>query len=248
MAQGDPPDDVRDASAPDEGGTSQAGLLVRHERPGDAAAIAEVIAAAFRGHPSSQGRETGAVARLRRDKALVVSLVAQTNAGVAGHIAFSRVIITGAGGGWYGLGPLAVAPSLHKRGIGQLLVRSGLEELRAISARGCVLLGDPGFYGRFGFRPWPGLMLEGAPPEHVLGLPFGKDEPAGEIAFHSAFYEADPTGPGGAAAIRSADVTPLPPGDSRCPSRSGCAPAFRDLPRASGGAGGHRCAGTAHPQ
>ena len=166
-------------------------VSIREERASDAAAIAGVISAAFEGHPHSQGREAAIVARLRRDEALVISLVAESSDGIVGHIAFSRVLITGALGGWYGLGPLAVSPHLQRRGIGQLLVRSGLGELRSIHARGCVLLGDAGYYGRFGFRTWPDLTMDGAPQQHVLGLPFGQDEPGGEIAFHSAFFEAD---------------------------------------------------------
>jgi putative acetyltransferase len=191
---------------PEHGGNraTEPAVVIRQERPGEAAEIAAIIAAAFEGHPHSQGREASIVAGLRRDKALVISLVAQTSGGLAGHIAFSRVVITGAGGGWYGLGPLAVPPALQKRGIGQLLVLRGLEELRTLGAKGCVLLGDQGYYGRFGFRPWPGLVLEGAPTEHVLGLPLGKDEPEGEIAFHSAFYEAGPQAPVGSADEREA--------------------------------------------
>ena len=63
----------------------------------------------------------------------------------------------------------------------------GLEELRSRGARGCVLVGDPGFYQRFGFRSSSGLTYEGVPKENVLCLPFGTDAPWGSIHAHEAF-------------------------------------------------------------
>jgi putative acetyltransferase len=165
------------------------GLLIRDERPGDVDVIASVLTAAFDGHPHSQGREAAILAALRRRHALVSGLVAEENGRVAGHVAFSAALIEGSGGGWFALGPLATRPDRQRRGIGSALVRQGLRGLRELGAKGCVLLGDPGFYGRFGFRSWPGLTHDAAATANVLALPFGADEPEGEITFHSAFYE-----------------------------------------------------------
>ena len=174
---------------------SESAIVIRPERASDAAAISAIVTAAFEGHPHSQGREAGIVALLRRDQAMVISLVAETESGVIGHVAFSRVLITGAPGGWYALGPLAVAPAEQRRGVGQQLVRAGLRELGSVQARGCVLLGDAGYYGRFGFQSWPGLTFEDVPREHVLGMSFGRDVPEGEITFHSAFFATGDGGP-----------------------------------------------------
>ncbi len=80
---------------------------------------------------------------------------------VVGHIAFSPVTIDGRDLGWYGLGPLAVHPDRQRLGIGALLVRTGLDLLRDQAAQGCVLLGDPLYYARFGFRQDPGLEFPG---------------------------------------------------------------------------------------
>lgn len=180
-------------------------MPIREERRGDAGPIGTILQEAFRGHPQSQGREAAIVEALRRQHALVVSLVAEipgadsadgegpggTEApALAGMVAFSRVVLEGSGGGWFGLGPLAVQPAWQRRGIGSRLVERGLADLRRLGATGCVLLGDAAFYGRFGFVTFPGLTLDGAPDHQVLGLPFGKAEPEGRIAFHSAFYEA----------------------------------------------------------
>ena len=54
-------------------------------------------------------------------------------------------------------------------------------------AKGCLLLGDPGYYERFGFRNLAELILEGVPPENFLSLPFGEDRPQGTVAFHEGF-------------------------------------------------------------
>lgn len=164
-------------------------VAIRDERPADAEAIATVITAAFAGHPRSQGREAAIVAGLRRRHALVVGLVAEEDGHVVGHVAFSSAVIEGSGGGWSALGPLAVRPDRQRRAIGSALVREGLAALRRVGARGCVLLGDPAFYGRFGFRSRPGLRYEAVPADSILALPFGRTEPEGEILFHSAFFE-----------------------------------------------------------
>src|SRR6476469_1642999 len=79
---GDPTEELRQPPEPGRGGgrARSPGVVIRHERPGDAAEIAAIIAEAFDGHPYSQGREASIVANLRRAKALVISLVAQTSA------------------------------------------------------------------------------------------------------------------------------------------------------------------------
>ncbi|GHC23545.1 hypothetical protein GCM10008094_12940 [Aidingimonas halophila] len=59
--------------------------------------------------------------------------------------------------------------------------------LQKRGARGCVVLGEPGYYSRFGFRAVPGLILPGVPPEYFMALAWGDDVPQGEVAYHSAF-------------------------------------------------------------
>ncbi|MFO1147844.1 MAG: N-acetyltransferase [Alsobacter sp.] len=166
-------------------------LRVREERPADVAAIRTLVAAAFRDHPHSRQTEHRVIEALRSRHALVVGLVAESDGEVVGHVAFTRVGLPHARGEWYGLGPLAVTPGRQRSGIGRALVAQGLAELRRLGAAGCVVLGEPAYYGRFGFTPWPGLSLEEAPPAYILGLPFGRDKPAGPIEFHSAFFEAE---------------------------------------------------------
>jgi putative acetyltransferase len=67
-------------------------------------------------------------------------------------------------------------------------VQTALDQLREQGASGCVVLGEPGFYGRFGFAPEPGLILPGVPPEYFQALAFGdRLPPMGEVEYHPAF-------------------------------------------------------------
>lgn len=160
---------------------------IRPEAAGDEAAISEVVRAAFVAHPHSEQTEHHIVRALRAAGALAVSLVAELDGRVAGHIAFSPVTIADGSPGWYGLGPVAVAPPLQGRGIGRALIEQGLAALRARGAAGCVLLGERALYGRFGFAHDPRLVLADVPQEYFLALPFGKARPAGEVRYHPAF-------------------------------------------------------------
>ncbi len=162
-------------------------MLIRDENPSDAAAIGELIAAAFRDMPYSRQTEPFIIAALRRAGALSVSLVAETDGQLVGQAAFSPVEIDGSPSHWYGLGPIAVAPGRQRAGIGSALIEEGLGRLHRLGAGGCMLVGDPAYYHRFGFRSEPRLTLEGVPPEAFMVLPLGKTVPAGRVAFHPAF-------------------------------------------------------------
>ena len=78
-------------------------------------------------------------------------------------------------------------PAYQDRGIGTALVEAGLVELRALGALGCVLVGDPGYYGRFGFHAAAGLTYEGVPDRNVLVVTFVDSGPQGMIRAHEAF-------------------------------------------------------------
>ncbi|MDR3641650.1 MAG: N-acetyltransferase [Humidesulfovibrio sp.] len=162
-------------------------MIIRPETSEDYAAIRAINIAAFAVHPFSRQTEHLIVEALREAGALRLSLVAVTEDCVAGHIAFSQAPIGGRDVGWYLLGPVAVAPAFQRRGIGSDLVRAGLEKLRELGAQGCVLVGDPAFYTRFGFRQAVGLRYPGVPQEFVLSLPLADAEPDGEVAHHPAF-------------------------------------------------------------
>lgn len=166
-------------------------MILRDERSADIEAIHAVTDAAFEGHPHSGGTEAFIVAALRRANALTLSLVVEVDGQLVGHIAFSPVRITTDDGaaveGWFGLGPVSVAPSHQRRGVGSALIREGLHRLRGRDASGCVLLGDPSYYARFGFLADAGLRYPGPPPEYFQSLAFEGDVPLGTVSYHAAF-------------------------------------------------------------
>lgn len=166
-------------------------ITIRAETAEDADQIRNVNVEAFRNHPVSRQTEHLIVDALRAAGALEVSLVAVCDQAVVGHIAFSRAGVGDSGGAWFLVGPVAVLPGMQRRGIGSSLVEAGLSELRARGAKGCVLVGDAGYYSRFGFSTFPRLDYDGIPKEYVLGLPLGSEAPAGRIQPHEAF-EVEP--------------------------------------------------------
>ncbi|MBB1491176.1 N-acetyltransferase [Paracoccus sp. MC1854] len=161
------------------------GVTLREEVPGDATAIRSLVTEAFRGAAHASGTEAQIVDGLRAAGALSLSLVAEGDAGILGHVAASPVGI-GDAPGWFGIGPLAVRPDRQSRGIGAALMQAALARLRAVGAQGAVLVGEPAYYARFGFAPDLGLTVRGIPADYVLALPFA--EPArGEVRHHPAF-------------------------------------------------------------
>jgi predicted N-acetyltransferase YhbS len=170
-------------------------VTIRTERRADADAIGHVIEAAFQNAPHSSHTEQFMVDALRRCNQLTISLVAEEGDVVVGHVAISPVTISSGETGWYGLGPLAVLPPRQCQGIGSMLTDAALTELRRRGGAGCVVLGDPGYYGRFGFKADPGLELPGLPAEYFQALAFGKELPVGTVRYHPAFDVTAETSP-----------------------------------------------------
>ncbi|HEU0113267.1 MAG TPA: N-acetyltransferase [Thermomicrobiales bacterium] len=126
-------------------------MHIRESRQDDFAAIHYVHNQAF-----DRPDEARLVAKLQASGAATVSLVAVVDGQVVGHILFSPVEIVMEGDAKpmraAGLAPLAVLPAWQRRGIGSQLARQGLAACRDAGFDGVVVLGDPAFYGRFGFR------------------------------------------------------------------------------------------------
>ncbi len=140
------------------GGNGAAVLQIRAEKPPDAPGIRAVHQTAFA--PSANVAHL--VDRLREAGQTTISLVAIADGQLAGHILFSPVSLAGYHGALRGLGlaPLAVLPDLQRQGIGSRLVMHGLEVAREAGFDFAVALGDPKYYGRFGFRPASQYQLD----------------------------------------------------------------------------------------
>ena len=162
-------------------------MKIRPERPADVDAIRLVTTAAFETAPHSNGTEARIIEGLRAAGALIVSLVAVDEREIVGCVAFSPVTVASANGGWYGLGPVSVRPDRQRRGVGQSLIRAGIGQLMSLRAAGCVVLGDPGYYRRFGFESDPALTYGVGPSPYFQRLVLGGPPATGEVVYHSAF-------------------------------------------------------------
>ena len=162
-------------------------MIIRNETALDHEAISEVTSAAFKTLEVSSQTEQFIIKALRAADALTISLVAEIDKKVAGHVAFSPVSISDGSTDWYGLGPISVLPEYQKQGIGKSLIRKGLSMLKDINGLGCALVGDPKYYNRFGFKNIPELIHEDIPQEVFLVLPFTNNIPEGVVLFHKGF-------------------------------------------------------------
>ena len=124
--------------------------LIRDERPADAEAVSAVLVAAFGG-----GAEARLVQRLRASGKIFCALVAEEKGRVLGHMVFSRIAVESGGSeiAVLAMAPLAVMPAFQRLGIGSALVSAGLERCRMERHARVMVLGDPVYYGRFGFVP-----------------------------------------------------------------------------------------------
>lgn len=162
-------------------------IEVSNERSGDDAKIHQVTKRAFLSAPHTDHTEQFIVDALRRAGALTISQVAKADGEIIGHVAISPVTLSGGASGWFGLGPVSVLPDYQGLGIGSKLIQSALSALKASGASGCVVLGDPGYYGRFGFSVVDGLDFPGVPEEYFQALSFSGEFPQGEVSYHEAF-------------------------------------------------------------
>lgn len=161
------------------------------ERHGDAQAISDLTTSAFATAEHSDGNEAHVVETLRSAGALTLSLVAIDDSGqVIGHIAFSPVRIEHGHGHWFGLGPVSVLPERQRKGIGKALIEKGLSVLSDRGAEGCILVGEPAYYRRFGFTSDDRLTYHGHPSPYLQRLNFKGEPPTGEVTYHSAFQVA----------------------------------------------------------
>ena len=162
-------------------------INIRLEKPSDIQSIHKITIAAFLHAPHADHTEQFIVRAMRDSGALTISLVAEDSVQIVGHVALSPVTISDGSNDWYGLGPLSVIPNEQGKGIGSKLMHRALAELKNLEAKGCVLLGDPNYYHRFGFEPIDGLVLPDVPPEYFQALLLLGTHPRGTVTYHESF-------------------------------------------------------------
>lgn len=162
-------------------------FILRDETPSDYVAISDLTVEAFRPLNFPELTEHFVIEALRAAGALTISLVAEIDGRVVGHIAFSPITITSGTPDWYGLGPVSVLPEYQRQGIGKALIAEGLARLQTSGARGCCLVGHPEYYGKVGFIHPEGLSYEGVPQDCFFAIAFDGVYPQGLISFHKGF-------------------------------------------------------------
>ena len=167
-------------------------VTIRPEITVDFPAIYHVNKLAF-----DRDNEANLVDILRKENAVLLSLVAELDRQIVGYILFSPVTITNDDFQWQavGLGPMGVLPEFQSRGIGSALIRSGVDELKKLGYEVVVVLGHSEYYPRFGFKPSKpfGIQWEIDVPEDVFmaaelikGALNGR---TGIVRYHSAFKD-----------------------------------------------------------
>lgn len=164
-------------------------MLIRAEHPSDDAAINDLTIRAFTGMPYSEGTEAPIIRLLRRSGELALSLVAEENGVIIGHIAFSPIRI-GAHRSWFGLGPIAVEPMWQRAGIGRALIEHGLDILKDRGAAGVALIGNPDVYRSSGFTSGGRLTYKGLDTRYIQRILFYGPDPEGELHYADAFDQA----------------------------------------------------------
>jgi putative acetyltransferase len=162
-------------------------IIIRNEKDADVDTITEVTVTAFKTLEISNHTEQFIIEALRANNALTVSLIAEVDGHVVGHVAFSPVTISDGTQNWYGLGPVSVLPEHQRKGIGKSLILEGISRLKGLNAKGCCLVGHPDYYMKLGFKNLSGLVHEGVPQEVFLGMSFDGQIPQGTVNFHDGF-------------------------------------------------------------
>ena len=167
-------------------------MLIRTEQVMDVPMVNAINRAAF-----DSATEADLVDVLRSGAADVISLVAEEDGEIVGHIMFSPVQIIGAAANVraMALAPMAVIPERQRAGIGSALVRAGLKECQRLRIDAVFVVGHPTFYPRFGFKPASsvGFVCEFEVPDEAFMVtelvPGILDTEPATVRFHAAFKE-----------------------------------------------------------
>lgn len=162
-------------------------LTIRPEQPEDISEIREVIKRAFKSASHSNNKEHHIVDALREHGQLYLSRVAEVDGQMMGHIAVSPVRLSSGAKHWYGIGPVSIIPDYQSKGGGSRLIESTLHQLKDSGANGCVLVGDPSYYTRFGFKHISTLTCQDIPQGYFMAIAFNDQCPRGSVTYPEAF-------------------------------------------------------------
>lgn len=164
-------------------------MRIRSEETTDAPMVRAVNEAAF-----ESSEEADIVDALRKREKSLVSLVAEADGEVVGHIVFSPVTVSANPGVLLmGLGPMSVLPNHQRQGVGSALVREGLNRCLGMGCSAVVVLGHPEYYPRFGFVPASryGISSQFDVPDEVFMLielmPGSLQGLSGRVTYDAAF-------------------------------------------------------------
>lgn len=167
-------------------------MIIRTETPTDYAAVQRLVQQAFLNAAHSDGSEHLLVERLRHSDAFVprLSLVAERQGEIVGHILFTKIRIGEAEA--LALAPLAVSLAHQKQGIGKALIEQGHQRARELGFHYCVVLGDPNYYGRFGYQPAANWQIRApfdVPSEYFMAIALQPSAPkiAGVVQYAKEF-------------------------------------------------------------
>ena len=161
-------------------------LMIRGEAPDDLEFIDQLTRAAF-----DRDDEANRLNRLRDDGDLVLSLVAAHKERILGHVAFSPVFLDGVFRNWLGLGPISVWPNHQSTGIGSALITEGLARLRQQKISGCILIGNPKYYSRFGFIGDEAISYRDFPIGIAQWISLSDETPSGVLTYSPGLELAD---------------------------------------------------------
>lgn len=162
-------------------------MIIRAECSDDIDLIDALTLQALAPIAFNDGREPTIIRALRSDGDLSLSLVADIRGQLVAQVSFSPVTINGENLDWFGLGPISVALDHQRRGIGSTLIRESLARIARHGAKGCVVVGDPGFYGRFGFVSDGQLTYAGVPDQYVQRLVILPPDHIGRVEYARGF-------------------------------------------------------------
>lgn len=156
-------------------------IEIRNEKPNDIEQIRRVIELAFRDALHTDHTEQFIEKALRESGVLALSLVAEADGKIIGHVAFSPVSISDGTTNRYGLGPISVLPQHQGKGVGSRLMVKAFAENESKGASGCIVHGDPGCYKHFGFKVFDGLVFPGISPEYFQAVSFDASFAQGKL-------------------------------------------------------------------